>query len=213
MKRRLIKKDIQSIDRFLIERNIKYLDIRYELLDHLATDFEENSNYGFLEDYLFNKGSFVREFAKKREKTMHLAYQKQLWTQFAKFFYKPKFIMILAIIVTIGYFMLRLFSLKSFSIICFSVLAFITFYPLFYQIKYRKVLKKVQSIQSLFSVTAFSSLFLYFFGLLEGTLTKEPLLLIIYFFVSILLGISAVIILEKNRRNILKNYNQLVNFI
>ena len=62
---KLTKEDIKIIDNYLKEKNIKYLDIRAELLDHLATEFEEKSNYSLIEDYLLSKADFIKAFAKK----------------------------------------------------------------------------------------------------------------------------------------------------
>ena len=45
---KLTREDIQFINHFLINRGIKYIDVRVELIDHLSSDFEENSNYWLL---------------------------------------------------------------------------------------------------------------------------------------------------------------------
>ena len=208
---KLTKEEIEVIDNYLKEKKIKYIDIRAELLDHLATEFEEKSDYNLIEDYLRTKVNFIKDFAKKQQKAIHWSYQKQLWVQFTKFFYKPKFILFLFILVALGYMLFQIFGVKTFSHICFFVLLILILYPLFYQIKYSKAVKKVQSMQSLFTITALPSVFLYAFNPVKDILLENPLFLIFYYSFSILLGLSAVIIIENDRKKVLEKYHQLVN--
>lgn len=208
---KLTKEDIQFIDDFLKTKKIKHLDIRVELLDHLATEFEERSNYVLIEDFLLSKVDFILEFNEKQKKTIHWSYQKLLWVQFAKFFYQSKFIVMLIALAIIGYAAFNLFSLKTVSFIWFVTLAVLLLYPIYYQIRYSKALKKVQSMQSLFTITSLPSVFLYTFGALKDFLFETLTALILYYSVSLLLGLSAVIVIENNRRRIIEKYVQLVN--
>lgn len=208
---KLPKEEIKLIDNYLKEKNIKHLDIRAELLDHLVTEFEEKSNYSLIKDYLLSKVDFIKNFSKKHQKTIHWSYQNKLWVQFAKFFYKPKFILILFVLVALGYISLQLFGLKTFSYICYFTLLILIIYPLVYQIKYSKAVKNVQSMQSLFGITALPSVFLYAFFPIKDVMLENPLLLIIYYSFAILLGFSAVIIIENDRKKVLEKYHQLVN--
>ncbi len=210
---KLTKEDIKFIDDFLINKKIKHLDIRVELIDHLATEFEERSAYVLIEDFLLSKVNFILEFNKKQKKTIHWSYQKLLWVQFAKFFYQLKFIAILTALVIIGYVIFNLFSLKTFSFIWLSTLAILLLYPIYYQIRYSKALKKVQSMQSLFTITSLPSVFLYVFGVLKDYLFETPIILVLYFSVSLLLSLSAVTVIENNRRKIIGKYIQLVRDI
>ena len=207
---KLTKKKIQRIDNFLVGQKIKYLDMRSELIDHLASEFEEKSNYSLIEDYLITKVNFIKDFAKKRQKAIHWSYQKQLWVQFAKFFYKPKLILCLLILIASGYTLLQFLTFKVFGNICFFTLVILTLYPLYYQIKYSKAVKKVQSLQSLFTIASLPTLFLYAYSMLRDRLLDNHYVLIIYFSYSILLGVSAVIIIERDRKKVLEKYNQLV---
>ncbi|MCC1483507.1 hypothetical protein [Winogradskyella immobilis] len=207
---KLTKEEIKFIDHFILDQNIKYLDIRSELIDHLATEFEENSNFDLIEDYLKTKVSFVKTFAKKQQKIIHWSYQKKLWFQFAEFFYKPKFIILLLGLIFSGNLLLRFFTIKQFSSIFFFTLIALILYPLFYQIKYSKAVKRVQSMQSLFTINSLPSVFLYSFSAFKDALYENYLLLALYALFSILLGLSAVIIVEKNRKTILGKYDQLV---
>lgn len=62
----LSKEDIQFIECFLLKLNIKFIDVRLELTDHLATEFEQESKYILLEDFLKTK---VRKNTKKKTTT------------------------------------------------------------------------------------------------------------------------------------------------
>ncbi|WP_179375513.1 hypothetical protein [Winogradskyella wichelsiae] len=207
---RLEKEDIQFIDDFLIYKKIKHLDIRVELIDHLATEFEDSSAYVIIEDFLLSKVNFILEFDKKQKKTIHWSYQKLLWVQFAKFFYQLKFVVIFIALEIFGYIIFNLFSLKTFSFIWLTTLAILLLYPIYYQIRYSKALKKVQSMQSLFSITSLPSVFLYTFGVLKDYLFETPTVLVLYFSISLLLSLSAVIVIENNRRKIIEKYINLV---
>ncbi|SDS44173.1 hypothetical protein [Winogradskyella sediminis] len=208
---KLTKEDIQFIDDFLKNKKIKHLDIRVELIDHLATEFEECSAYVFIEDFLLSKVDFILEFDKKQKKAIHWSYQRLLWVQFAKFFYQLKFIGILIVLAIIGYTAFNVFSLKTFSFFWLTIQAILMLYPIYYQMRYSKTLKKVQSVQSLFTITSLPSVFLYTFGVLKDYLFETPMVLVLYFSVSILLSLSAVIVIENNRRKIIEKYTQLVN--
>ncbi|REG89300.1 hypothetical protein [Winogradskyella sediminis] len=208
---KLTKEDIKFIDDFLKNKKIKHLDIRVELIDHLATEFEERSAYVFIEDFLLSKVDFILEFDKKQKKAIHWSYQRLLWVQFAKFFYQLKFIGILIVLAIIGYTAFNVFSLKTFSFFWLTIQAILMLYPIYYQMRYSKTLKKVQSVQSLFTITSLPSVFLYTFGVLKDYLFETPMVLVLYFSVSILLSLSAVIVIENNRRKIIEKYTQLVN--
>ena len=66
-------------------------------------------------------------------------------------------------------------------------------------------------MQSLFGITALPSVFLYAFFPIKDVMLENPLLLIIYYSFAILLGFSAVIIIENDRKKVLEKYHQLVN--
>jgi len=210
---KLTKEDIKFIDDFLINKKIKHLDIRVELIDHLATEFEERSAYVFIEDFLLSKVNFILEFDKRQKKAIHWSYQKLLWVQLAKFFYQLKFVIIFIALEILVYTAFKLFSLKAFSFIWLATIAILMLYPIYYQIRDSKALKKVQSMQSLFTITSLPSVFLYAFGVLKDYLFETPIVLVLYFSVSLLLSLSAVIVIENNRRKIKEKYIQFVKEI
>ncbi len=52
---RLTKQDIKNIDIRLKRKGIKYVDVRFELIDHLTTEYEEFKNYPDLGSFLQNR--------------------------------------------------------------------------------------------------------------------------------------------------------------
>ena len=80
----MIKKETLQIADFLIRFDFEYFDIRFEMVDHIATEMEENiTNY----DVFFQKGNLNREFLKymlsKRKEldtNYHHQVKKKFWT-------------------------------------------------------------------------------------------------------------------------------------
>jgi hypothetical protein len=208
---KLTKENIQFIDKYLVKRGVKHLDVRVELIDHLASEYEEKSQLSLIEDYLTTKHTFIKDFTKKQQKSIHWNYQNQLWIQFFKFFYKPTFLLFFFFLMLLSDTGLQYLSVKTYGLICYFILLALIIYPLIYQIKYSKAVKKVQSLQSLFTVTSLPTLFLYLTNLIMDYLTDNPIFLVIYSLFSILLAFSAVIIIEKDKKSLLERYYQLID--
>ncbi len=49
---RLTRQDIKNIDIWLKRKGIKYVDVRFELIDHLTSEYEEFDNYPDLGSFL-----------------------------------------------------------------------------------------------------------------------------------------------------------------
>ena len=208
---KLTKENIQFIDKYLVKKGVKYLDVRVELIDHLASEYEQESQLSLIGDYLTTKHTFIKNFTKKQQKSIHWNYQNQLWIQFFKFFHNPIFLLIFFFLIFLSYLGLQYLSIKTYGLICYFILLTLIIYPLIYQIKYSKAVKKVQSLQSLFTVTALPTLFLYLTNLIMDYLIENPISLVIYSLFSILLAFSAVIIIEKDRKLLLDRYYQLID--
>ena len=57
---KLVKQDMQNIDAWLKKRGVKYIDIRYELMDHLISEYESMENYPDLESFLKERKIFKK---------------------------------------------------------------------------------------------------------------------------------------------------------
>lgn len=207
---KLTKQDIKVIDEFLINKGIKFIDVRTELIDHLATDFEESSQNEELLDYLNAKYLFIKAFTEKHRSIVHWRYQKLLWIVFFQFFYKTKRIFIMLSWLFVCYLIASKFSIITAQRIYSIILISCIIYALIIQIKDRKVVKNTQLAQSLFVVMSLPSVFFYLsFGIKE-TLMSNPMILCGYFTLAILLAFSAVDIIKHERIKVLKRYNALL---
>jgi hypothetical protein len=206
---KLTKVDIQFIDHFLINKGIKYMDVRVELIDHLSSDYEENSNYGLLEDYLKSKITFVTEFEKNRHTKLHWSYQKQVWLEFFKNFYTLMGLVKTASITLILVFGLYLLEIKSVAIVSLITAAVINLTAMFTHFKQRKSIKKLQSSVLIFGVLSLPALPLYTYSQINTFIESSNLVFILFWLVVILLNVSAAELVYQLKNKIIENYNKL----
>ncbi|WGD35747.1 hypothetical protein [Olleya sp. YS] len=202
---KLTNQQIKQIDNYLINLKVKFVDVRLELIDHLASDFEQSSNYALLEDYLDVKVTFIKNFEKQRQKTIHWSYQAQLRKRLAMFFYKPKYVLFT---ISLGLIMVFLINLEVYLeasiflfllMTCFHISAYIT------HLKHRKTLKKLQAAQPLYSIMALPSLFLYCFSLVKDYIFENPYMFFLYFFLGTLSNVAGYFEVYDNKSKIIKH--------
>jgi len=208
---KLAKEDIQFIDKFLFDKGIKHIDVRTELIDHLASNYEESSKILELKAYLKSKNTFIKEFTRKHRSIVHWRYQKILWIVFFQFFYKIKRVFILLGFLAISYLIAVEFSIITAQRIYSTILISFIIYALIIQIKDRKVVKNTQLAQSLFVVMSLPSVFFYLSLAIKDTLQANPFVMYCYFTLAILLAYSAITIIKNERLTVLNRYNELVN--
>ena len=97
----LSQEDIKKIDEFLMRHKVKFIDVRLELIDHLASKYELENQNEKLHAFLMRNRDFIKTFIKERQSKIHWAYQKQIIKQAALFFYKPKFLVFTALIILV----------------------------------------------------------------------------------------------------------------
>ena len=209
--KKLTKENIKLIDEFLIKNKVKFIDVRLELIDHLASDFENQLYQGSLERFLDTQKDFVEEFVKKRQKTIHWSYQKQLWARFFMFFYKPTYLVYTLVFVAVVYFSTYYLNEKA-SLIIFAVSLLIPLIiSVFYQFKHSKHFKKIQSAQSVFSIMALPSLFLYAFNILKEFLLEQSYFFMAYWLIALIFNIAGLTEVYKRKNEIIENYMKYVN--
>jgi hypothetical protein len=89
---KLNQEQIQYIDNYLQFLGVQFIDVRLELIDHLASEFENGSENDVLEEFLRSKGSFVRDFQKQWHNAKHWGFQKGLLIRVSRFFINPRYI-------------------------------------------------------------------------------------------------------------------------
>lgn len=207
---KLSKEDIKKIDEFLIRHKVKFIDVRLELIDHLASKYELENQNEKLHAFLMRNRDFIKTFTKERQSKIHWTYQKQIIKQTALFFYKPKFLVFTALIIII-LFNIRELNTKKITLWLFlgSVITPLVI-ALYKQIRASSKLKKIQSYQTVCSIMSLPSLFLYMFTPIENHLPFDNDLFYIYWFIALIIGISGLIVFNKLLKKTYENYSKIV---
>ncbi len=206
---KLSQQQIKQIDNYLIKLKVKFVDVRLELIDHLASDFEQSDKQGLLEDYLKSKIKFIQDFVKQRQKTIHWSYQKQMWQRLFMFFYKPTYLPF-TIIMGLGLYWLQKIQPNKTSIFVLIIsLVILHFWSLVGSYGHYKTFKKLQIAQPLYAIMALPSLFLYTMGAAKPLL-ENPYFFIAFWFLAILFNVAGAIELYNKKNKILDYSNTMV---
>ena len=206
----LSQEDIKKIDEFLMRHKVKFIDVRLELIDHLASKYELENQNEKLHAFLMRNRDFIKTFIKERQSKIHWAYQKQIIKQAALFFYKPKFLVFTALIILV---LVNIKELNSEKITLWLFLGSVitpVAIALYKQIRAQSKLKKIQSYQTVCSIMSLPSLFLYTFTPVENYLPFDGNLFYIYWFTALIMGISGLIVFNKLLKETYENYNKIV---
>jgi len=210
---KLVKQDLQNIDHWLEKKGIKYLDVRYELMDHLINEYESLDNYPDLNSFLKERLPWCKKVAKEKQKSIHWAYQKEVWKQFLNLFLSIKTLVLISFAI-LGYYVLYLFfeeelTYKGILIgSLFAVSAFQFYKMIFFGISLKKRKQLLSSIH-LMQVFSFPNLFVYCVGILQLDAFDNLYFFNGYIGIAILSNIAALIAFEKGRKAILKEYKFL----
>ena len=204
----LSQENIQFIDNYLIKLKVKFVDVRLELIDHLASGFEASNKEEQLEDYLKSKIDFIKDFEKKRQKTIHWSYQREMWRRLAMFFYKPNYLPFTILFGIVVYWIQQLQPNKTSILVLINSLIIIHFWALITGFSHHKTFKKLQMAQPLYSIMALPSLFLYTMGVAK-TLLENQYFFIAFWFLAILFNIAGGIEL-RNKKNKILEYSKTI---
>lgn len=205
---KLSQENIQFIDNYLIKLKVKFVDVRLELIDHLASGFEASNKEEQLVDYLKSKIDFIIDFEKKRQKTIHWSYQREMWRRLAMFFYKPNY---LPFTIVFGFAVCWIQQLQpnnTVMLVLIVSLSIIHFWALITGYSHIKTFKKLQMAQPLYSIMALPSLFLYTMGVAKPLLENQYFF-IAFWFLAILFNIAGGIEL-RNKKNRILEYSKTI---
>lgn len=205
---KLSQENIQFIDNYLIKLKVKFVDVRLELIDHLASDFEASNKEEQLVDYLKSKIDFIKDFEKKRQKTIHWSYQREMWRRLAMFFYKPNYLPFTIVFGFLVYWIQKLQPNKTVTLVLIISLSIIHFWALITGYSHHKAFKKLQMAQPLYSIMALPSLFLYTMGAAKPLLENQYFF-IAFWFLAILFNIAGGIEL-RNKKNKILEYSKTI---
>ncbi|WP_339622691.1 hypothetical protein [uncultured Winogradskyella sp.] len=207
---KLNKENIRFIDNYLIKKGVKYLDVRVELLDHLSTEFEGNSNYVLLIDFLNSKEAFISEFQKKRYSKLHWCYQKQLWQEFFKGFYTVKGLLQTILVFLILLSGLQFFEIKTVSGACLISAGIINFSAMLTHFRKRKAINKLQSSVLVFGILSLPVLPLYLYGQIDGFIESYTAVFVAFWMLVLLLNLAGATLVYNLKIKILEYYHTLI---
>lgn len=208
---RLNKEEVDYIDNYLKFLNIKFLDVKIELIDHLASQYENIEEDISLENFLRTKKDFVRNFEKKLHTKRHWGYQKALINRVLKFFYKPKYLLITAVAAFVFFQLAHLESSLPKGLLFMATLIVPQAIQFYIYYKPKGLYKKIQSFQYIFSIMSGPSVFLYFFNLISEWLIANPIYFTLYWLLAFVFNISGIIEIIAYKKRILSTYNQIIN--
>lgn len=207
---KLNEEQITYIDNFLKFLNIKSLDIRIELLDHLVSEIE-NDKIENIDKYIIEKREFMRKFSKKRESSIHWSYQKQLWATFFSFFYKLKYLPITMSLILGFYYLIHFITIKKHIFLTFIPLLLITFYGMFIAYVKNKEVRELVSYKYLTNILSLPLLFFYSLNLALNYIFNSQILTTIYWVLGTGLAIAGVILMKQKKNSIIKKYSFLIS--
>ncbi len=190
---------------------INFIEIRIELIDHIASEFEESSDYVLLEDFLRTKGSFVKNFQKRIHNLKHWGYQKALFKRVLQFFITPQYILISLLIGSSIYLVSQLIGgrIQSYLFLITMLLAQVIHLYIYY--KPKGMYKKIQSAQYILSIMALPSMFLYCAGILTSWLLEQPTYFMWYWFFALVFNVAGLLEVIECKRQIINQYQGLIN--
>ena len=152
---------IKYIDNYLKFLTVEFIDVRVELVDHLASEFEHSGENVRLDDFLRTKKNFVKSFEKKTHKKKHWQYQKSLFKAISRYFISPKHLFFSVWIFLTIYTLI--FNLPNNIVVWvfFATLFIPQLLHLFIYKKPKDMHRNIQSARYITSIMAFPSLFFY----------------------------------------------------
>lgn len=209
---RLTKEDILNIDRYLIKKGIKYIDVRYELIDHLVSEYESIENYPDLESFLRKRTTWCRKISKEKEKAVHWGGQKALLKRILSFFRSPTFYGVLLLWFLLLFFMNAEFGASILNKTLFYILLTVMVFQIV-DFAYRRFQSpkksRMLSATTLFNIYSLPSIFLYIVFLFETELKTNAGFSAAYFSVGILVNIAALLEVYFRRKKAFQEYDFL----
>lgn len=212
---RLVKEDILNIDRYLKDKGIKFLDVRYELIDHLVSEYEAMENYPDLESFLRKRVTWCRKVAEEKRKSIHWGYQKALHLRLLGFLKQPIFYFLLVLwVIFLVLVSGQVGSTFYYGMLMSILITMIIFQVVFFFYTKRKdgVKKKVLSYETLFNIYVLPQLFLHFPTFINPILKENPFWSGLYFTIAILVNIAAFLVVIGKRKEIIEEYTFLKKY-
>jgi len=203
---RLTFQDIKQIDKWLKNHGVKYIDIRYELIDHLVTEYQQIENYPDLESFLQNRLAWCKKIEKKKRSAINLGITTSIFKKLLDLFTNIKSLTILVLIGIFFYYLNQFISHSALRNALFSIYISAVVYQLYLMIftGFGPRLKK-EAISVVYLINSFSlsQLPLYFIGIIPEKVMLNPTFYISYLGIGILLSFSSILVFHQKRKKII----------
>lgn len=218
----LNKEQIKKIDSFLEAIGVEYIDIRYEMVDHIASEIEDNvedidsffKDNGFQTTFIKFMLSRKKEFEtkyKNQVKKLNWFYTKNLCKGIFKLISKPKILLPISILlflcIQFGNLYLKEISIALFMFLIgsyvFILFKFRTFGKKFENVKFVKFYTILNSFLVIFPIN-FPNIFSVLY---DGNYST----VVMYFYLISFIGISLVNLHFLNKKEMIEQkYNFLI---
>ena len=207
---KLTPDQIQFIDNYLQFLGVKFIDVRLELLDHLASEFENRQDEISLEDFIRTKKSFVRDFEIKLHRKRHWGYQKALINRVLMFFYIPKYLVATSLLSFLLFQVAKLETSSPKMYLFFITLIVPQVFQFYIYYKPKGMYKKIQSAQYILTIMSLPSLFLYCFSIFSDWLLASPIYFAMYWGLAFIFNVSGIIEVIRCKKRIVSTYRELI---
>lgn len=208
---KLTKEQIRYIDNWLNFAGIEYIDVRYELIDHLATEYERQESKIGLNIFIKERLEWCKQAAKKKESTMHWGIQKNLWKRFLSVSINLTYVGSIAVYVLLIFAFKPQLTEKIVSLLLIAPLyaTFLFFLGLFLagRFRFRKE-KKVLSIIKLGTLAALPQLFICIFMTPMDWISNRYVFVPCVIFMT-LMNIAVILEYNKLYKKVLNEYEFL----
>ncbi len=208
---KLTKDQIEEIDKYLQYLGVKFIDVRIELIDHLATEFENESEYVLIGDFLRTKGNFVKKFQREWDKTRHWSHQNALIRRILRYFYEPKQWFIPVCVGLLIWLHFKIFPDLYIEISFFATLIIPQCLHFYIYYKPEGIHKKILSTKYILSIMALPSIFMYLMGIMAPILKENPEIFYIYWFFALVFNIAGLQEVVALKRKIVRTYSKLIS--
>ncbi|MFY7671828.1 hypothetical protein ACOSP6_12145 [Tenacibaculum sp. MEBiC06402] len=152
----LNKEQIKKIDSFLEAIGVEYIDIRFEMVDHIATEIEEKINdvdSFFKEDgfqtpflkYMLSKQQSLMTKYDSQIKKLNWYYFKDLCKGVIKLIFNPKVLTIISLLIFLVLQFGNTYS-KEISILFFVLITITSAYAAYYFLNFEKKFKEIKFV-------------------------------------------------------------------
>lgn len=213
---KLVKQDIKNIDTYLKDKGIKHIDVRYELMDHLISEYEAMENQPDLERFLSTKIKWCKAVSKKKEKTIQSKFQDDLWLRLLKFLKSVWFyIAVLCYFSLINYGLSVYGDIGTYKYLSFLFIGTTAVMMAYYFYRYYNLGlgRKLLSGSFLLQAITGPQLFLSLLVLLQEFFIENSFLFFIYIGLAIMFSLAAITEINSKSKQIAQEYKFLKMYL